>query len=136
MSKLDPVFNGEIFRKDFPLVIASNRASAQLNPVRLRYNSAGYLAGTVLARNTTDGLYQPYVDGAASGTGTAACVLFEGHGTEDFPGTASTDSCLAVGIFGGCSLFFDNLTGLDAAGEVDLGMREITDATGVKTVTF
>jgi hypothetical protein len=136
MSKLDSTFNGQIFRKDMPLVIASNRSSAVLHPVRLRYQADGYAAGTVLARNTTDGLYQAYTDGAASGTGTAAAVLFEAHGAEDFPGATSNDSCLAVGIFGGCSLFYDSLTGIDAAGEADLGMREITDATGVKTVKF
>lgn len=136
MGRIGADFNGSIFAKDFPIIIATNRASAILNPVRLRYNADGYAAGTVLARNTTDGLFQAYDDGASSGLNTASCVLFEPHGAEDFDSTASTGSCMAVGIFGGCTLFEAKLVGLDANAKTDLGAKSIIDATGVTTLKF
>lgn len=136
MSSIDVKFSGEIFRKDFPLVIASNRASAILRPVRLRYNSGGYLAGTVISRNTTDGFYDKYVDGAASGLGTANAILFEAHPVEDFDSTASTGSTIATGIFGGCVVYQDNLTGYDAAAGVDLNAKAFIDASGVNLLRF
>lgn len=136
MGKLDVSFNGSIFRKDFPMVIATNRNSALLLPVRLRYNSAGYVAGTVLARNTTDGWYEKYDDGASSGLNTAAAILFESILASDFDSTSSTGSTTAVGIFGGCTVYKDKLSGYDSAAGVDLGAKEIIDATGVTTLKF
>lgn len=136
MGSIDVNFNGEIFRYDQPLVIATNRASAVLLGVRLRYDSDGYLAGTVLARNTTDGYFQAYDSGGSSGTDTAACILFENHPVEDFDSTASTGSTVAVGIFGGCAVYKDRLTGFDSDALTDLGGREITGANGETLVLF
>lgn len=136
MGRLDVNFNGSIFRKNFPMVIATNRASAVLLPVRVRYQANGYIAGTVLARNTTDGWYQAYNDGGSSGINTARCVLFESLEAQDFDGTASTSSTTAVGIFGGCTVYKDKLVGYDAAAGVDLSVKEIIDATGVTTLKF
>lgn len=136
MAAIGANFNPNIFHKDNPIIIATNRASAILNPVRLRYNASGYPAGTVLARNTTDGLFERYDDGASSGLNTASCILFEGHPVEDFDGTGATGSCMAAGIFGGCTVFEDKLLGLDANAKTDLGAKTIIDATGVKTLKF
>lgn len=136
MGKIGADFNANVFSKDYPIVIATNRSSAILNPVRLRYQADGYAAGTVLARNTTDGLFQAYDDAGSSGTNTAACVLFEPHDVGDFDGTGATGSTMAVGIFGGCTLFEAKLVGLDAAAKTDLGARSIIDATGVTTLKF
>lgn len=136
MGLVDVKFDGSIFRKDHPIIIATNRNSALLLPVRLRYNSSGYAAGVLISRNTTDGFYDKYVDGAASGLGTANAILFEDHGVEDFDSTASTGSTAAAAIFGGCTVFKDKLTGYDAAALVDLKGREITDATGTNLVVF
>ena len=123
MGSLDVKFKGSIFHKDFPMVIATNRASAVLLPVRLRYQANGYVAGTLLARNTTDGWFQAYNDGGSSGINTASCVLFESIAPEDFDGANATGSTTAVGIFGGCTLYQNKLVGYDANGLTDLGGR-------------
>lgn len=136
MSSIDLKYSGSIFRKNFPIILACSPALALLLPVRLVYNSAGYVAGEVLARNTTSGLYQKYVDGAASGTGTASAVLFEDHPVGDFDGTsAATSTTIARGIFAGV-VFQSKLTGLDAAAITDLGGKSIIDASGVTTLKF
>lgn len=136
MASVGPESNITVFRKDFPMPIATNRSSAVMLPVQLRYNSAGVVAGTVLARNTTDGLYDTYVNSGASGTGTAACVLFESHAAEDFTSTATSGNCTAVGIFGGCTLFKASCPNIDATSETSLGMRELTDSNGVVLLKF
>jgi hypothetical protein len=136
MASTDVNFNGSVFRFDQPLVIAMNRQSAYLLGIRLRYQADGYAAGTVLARNTTDGLYQAYDDGGSSGINTAACVLFDKKAAEDFDGTASTSTTTAVGIFGGCAVYKDRLTGYDANALTDLKGRVIKGATGDDLVLF
>jgi hypothetical protein len=136
MGAVGPQFSQSVFRKDFPMPIATNRISAILLPVMLRYNSAGYVAGTVLARNTTDGLYDAYNSGGSSGTNVAACVLFEGHAAEDFNSTASSGNTGAVGIFGGCTVFKDSLPNYNAGILTDLSAKLITDASGVVLVKF
>jgi len=136
MGNIDAGFKGEITRYDQPLVIASNRASAILLGVRLRWQAGGYPSGTVLARNTTDGLYQAYASGGASGTGTAACILWTGRKPEDFDGTAATSSTVSQGIFGGCTVYKDRLTGYDAAALTALKGTEIIDASGTSLIKF
>ena len=115
---------------------ATNRASAILLPVRVRYQANGYVAGTVLARNSVDGWFQAYANGGASGLDTASCVLFESLSASDFGGTTAQDSTTAFGIFGGCTVYKDKLVGYDADAGTDLGAKEITDATGVTTLKF
>jgi hypothetical protein len=130
-------FNNQIFRKDYPMVFATNRQNAVMLPVQLAYDSGGYLTGQILALNTTSTLYQKYNSGGSSGTNTAACVLFDPHGTDDFPSTTGT--CFAAAIFGGgCTLFKTVLVAGGYTGTVatQLGMTEITDATGVTVVKY
>lgn len=136
MASVDANFKGSIFRYDQPLVIAMNRSSAVLVGVRLKYQSGGYLAGTILARNTADGYYQAYSNAGGSGTDTAACVLFEAHAAEDFDGTAATSTTAAVGIFGGCAVFKDRLTGYDSSALSDLQGRIIKGASGDDLILF
>ncbi len=137
MANIDVKFNPSIFRKDWPMVMATGRAGAKLLPVRVRYNSDGYPAGQVVARNSTDGLYQKYNDAGASGINTAVAVLFEGlEADADFDSTASSGSAMATGIFGGCMLYYDKLTGLDANALVDLGARQVIDASGIRLLDF
>jgi hypothetical protein len=133
MSSIDAKFNSEIFRKNQPMIIAADRQLAVLLPVRLAYSSAGYKAGTVLARNTTSGYYQAYDDAASSGLNTARGVLLEEHPTDDFE--SSTGTVAAVCIFAGL-VFKDNLTGLDSNGETDLSAKTIVDATGTNLLKF
>lgn len=131
MGNIDPRFTGEIFRQDHPIILACDRHLASLLPVRMRYKSGGYAAGEVVSRNTTDGLYDSYLDGAASGLGAANAILQD---KVDF-GTATSGSQIAVGIFGG-KVYSAKLTGMDAAGIVDLKGRTVIDATGVSILMF
>jgi hypothetical protein len=136
MGRVDLTFNGSIFRKDFPVIIATNRASAIMLALRVRYQADGYIAGTVMARNTTDGWFQAYDDGGSSGINTARCVLFESLAVEDFDAETALGSTTAVGIFGGCLLYKDKLVGLDANAETDLGAKTIIDASGTTLLKF
>lgn len=136
MASTDANFKGSIFRYDQPLVIAMNRQSAYMVGLRLKYQSGGYAAGTVLARNTDDGLYQAFDNGGASGIDTATCILFEAHPAEDFDGTAATSTTTAVGIFGGCAVYKDKLTGYDSSILTDLKGRLIKGATGDDLLLF
>lgn len=133
MSTIDAGFNGQIFRKDNIQVISTNRQLASLLPIRVTYALAGYYAGTVLARNTTSGLFQAYVNGGASGTGTAACILNRDINPEDF--ASSGDSQTSVGVFGG-EVFYGALIGVDAGAITNLGARQITDALGTTILKF
>lgn len=133
MSNVDARFRSEIFRKDHPMIIAQNRQLASILAVRLAYNASGYVAGQVLARNSTSGMYENYDDGASSGLDTAACILFEGHEVAEFEG--STGSVAARGIFRG-DVYKDKLVGLDSNGETDLKARTIIDATGINVLSF
>ena len=136
MGAVGPQFLQPVFRKDFPMPIATNRIGAILLPVQVRYNSAGYVAGTILARNTTDGLYDAYATGGPSGTGVAACVLFESHAPEDFTTPTTSGNTQAVGIFGGCVLFKDSLPNYAAGVLTDLSAKLIVDANGVNLLKF
>lgn len=136
MSKIGASFNQSIFRTDNPMIIATNRGSAVMLPVRLSYDIDGYPAGQVLARNTTSGLYAKYDGGGASGTDVAAAILFEPHPVEDFDPADSSGSTMAVGIFGGCTLYQDKLVDLDSDAIDDIGAKSIIDASGVKLLKF
>jgi hypothetical protein len=133
MATTDIKFSSEIFRKDNPMIIAKRRELADIGSVRLAYDADGYEAGRVVARNSTSGLYQKYVDGSASGLGTAAAVMFEAVAAGEF--ASSGDTLLSRGIFKGF-LYKDKLVGLDAAGETDLKARTIVEADGVNVLEF
>jgi hypothetical protein len=136
MANVGANFNGSIFRKDFSCVIATNRHTAVMLPVALRYNSSGVQAGTALARNTTDGLYDTWANGGASGTGTAACILFESHDASDWTDQASSGAIMAVGIFGGCTVYKGAVPNYASGVLTGLSGRVVTDASGVDTILF
>lgn len=126
-------FNPQIFRKDYPAILAKNAHLASLAGIVLKYLSAGYSAGQVLARNSVTGIYEKYVDGSASGIGDAACILLD-----DVPSTvfaSSGDTAVTRGIFAG-EVFEAKLTDLDAAAKVDLKGRSYTDASGITVFKF
>lgn len=133
-------FSGSIFRKDYPMPIAMGRQSALIHPVVLRFNSAGYIAGTILAKNTTDGVWDAYNSAGASGTNKADCVLFESHAPEDFSSTSTAASAsglvVARGIYGGCEVFQQSMPNFANGVLTDLNARLITDAQGVTTMKF
>jgi hypothetical protein len=133
MSGQDAKFSGQIFRKDFPMIIAQNRHLASIVPARIAYQSSGYKAGTVLALNSVSNQFAPYDDTASSGLNTAVGVLFKPVEVEDFP--SATGSQMARMIIGG-ELYEDKLVGLDAAAKVDLKSRTVTDTSGTKILKF
>lgn len=133
MGSTDIKFSGEIFRKDHPMILAARRDLASIKPVRLAFQTDGYVAGTVLGRNSVSGYYQAYTDAGASGQDTAVGVLFEKVEEDLF--ASSGDTRMARMIAGG-EVFEDKLTGLDAAAKTDLGSRSIVDATGVTILKF
>jgi hypothetical protein len=130
---LDAKVDTEIFRKDHPIILASNRHLATIYGVRLAYDASGYKAGTVLGRNSVDGTYAAYSNSASSGLDTAASILFEDVPAELFP--ATTGTAVARGIMGG-EVFKAKLTGLDASAITDLGARTIIGADGVEVLKF
>jgi hypothetical protein len=139
MPNVDANFVSEVLRHDDAAVIAANRQHAIFLGVRLAYQSAGYAAGTVLAKNTTDGLHYPYDDNGSSGLNTADCVLEQAVRATDFPGTGATiaSSALAPAIWGGgVVMYYDRLVGIDANGVTDLGGRRVTDVSGVNLMIF
>lgn len=126
---LDATFNGQIFRKDHPMILASNRHLATIYGVRLKNDTNGYLAGQVLAFNTVSSEYEKYSE--ASGSYDAKCILFDAIDA----GTASTGTFLARGIFGG-EVFYDKLTDIDSGAITDLGARVIQGSDGVDVLKF
>lgn len=126
----DVNYKAEIFRKDFPQLIAKSMQRLVTLPVRLAYNSAGYSQGTVLARDAADGLYKKYDDGGGTGVNTAVCVLADEVSAVDSSGTK-----LAVAIVHG-ELYNDKLVGIDANGRTDMGARTYTEADGTVIFSF
>jgi len=133
MANLDALFNGEIFRKDHPIIIAQNRHLATISPVRLAYHASGYEAGRVLARNSVSGYYERYDNGASSGLDTATSVNLDAVDATDFPSTTGT--VLARAVFGG-ELYESKLAGLDANAKTDLGSRSLVLADGTTVLKF
>lgn len=133
MANLDALFNGEIFRKDHPIIIAQNRHLATISPVRLAYHASGYEAGRVLARNSVSGYYERYDNGASSGLDTATSVNLDAVDATDFP--SATGTVLARAVFGG-ELYESKLTGLDANAKTDLGSRSLVLADGTTVLKF
>lgn len=135
MSNLDADFKSEIRRFDSPMILACNRHKATILPVRLRYNSSGYKAGEVISRNTGDGLYDKYADGASSGLGTANAILLAPQSALSFGSGSGSGSQAVQGCFAG-EVYYDKLVGIDANGITDLGGKKITDGTGTNILIF
>jgi hypothetical protein len=133
MSNLDAGFNPQIFRKDYPQIIATNIHLATLLGVRLAYNSNGYAAGACLAQNSVSGLFQLYANSGASGTGTAVCFLYAPVDVSDFP--SATGTVLERGVFTG-ELFSNLLSGNDATADGQLGARRFAGSDGITIYKF
>lgn len=120
MSSIDAKYNGEIFRKDHPQILASRRDLASIKGVQLDYDAAGYLAGQVLGIVTATGNYKSYDPGASDGSEVAVGILMFDKKVEDF--VDASDSQGTQMIVGG-EVYKDKLTGLDAAAETAMGAR-------------
>lgn len=133
MANLDAAFNPSVFRKDMPMILATNRHLATLLPVRLAYDSGGYEAGRLLALNSVSGLFQKYANGGASGTGTAVGFLFAPISVDDFP--SATGTAVERMVVGG-ELYNSKLVGVDGTATTQLGARVITDSSGTAIFKF
>jgi hypothetical protein len=134
-TAIDAEVNNQIFRTDWTNVIAIKRELAAIGPVRLQYDSAGYLGGQCLARVTSTGIFGKW--SAVSGLSTdSPCVLLENilaysEGTQGVD--ALSGGALARAIFAG---FVYQSALLDFTGASQLGGKTQTDATGIAIVKF
>lgn len=133
MGNLDAGFNPQIFRRDYPQIIATNIHLATILGVRLQYNANGYAAGVCLAQNNVSGLFTNYVNGGASGTGTAVAFLYAPVDVSDFP--SATGTVLERGVFTG-ELFSNLLTGNDGTADTQLGARRFAGSDGITIYKF
>lgn len=143
MGSIDIRFSGDVFQKNFPQIIASDRALAKLIPARFAWDAAyaasGILAGTVVARVTSTGYYTKYNNAVSGGPDVAVGVTLEDI-LFDQSATGSAPSGIGTQIgrvcVGGATLYADKLTGMDANALTDLHGREITDAGGTELLVF
>lgn len=133
MGNLDAQYNPQIFRKDYPQIIATNVHLATILGVRLAYDAAGYNAGVCLAQNSVSGLFQKYSNGGASGLGTAVAFLYAPVDVSDFP--SATGTVLERGVFTG-ELTSALLTGNDATADGQLGARKFAGSDGITIYKF
>jgi hypothetical protein len=139
MGQIDPRFSGNIFHKNYPQIIASDRALAKIIGARMAWQDDDVPAGTVVARRASDGYYVPYDDAVTGGPNVAVGVLlddvvFPASATGSGPSGAGTE--ITRVCIGGASLYYDKLVGIDAAGLVDLHGREVVDAAGTNLLVF
>jgi hypothetical protein len=127
---LDAFTSQEVFRKDHRMILAMNRHQASIVPVRLAYNANGYLAGTVLGRNSVSTHYEAYDDAHASGADTAVGILF--NDVLDMPASGTG---IGQMIIQG-QVFEAALVGLDANAKTDLKSRSVIDGTGTTILIF
>lgn len=133
MSKkgLDASFESQVFRRDFPMILASRRDLASIKSVRLELtagDTAPFKAGQVLAYDSSSKTYKKY--GAVSGSLDASCILFE---NVDAPASGST--VLERGVFGG-EVYKSALIDYEAGVLTDLGGRIITDSDETEILKF
>lgn len=136
MGSVTPNFQAPIFEYNQPLVIASNRNTAMIYGISLRYQANGYKAGTILARNTTDGKYQAYDAGGASGIDAAIAILLDAYAPEDFTDATANGYTLANGLFGQATVYKSALTGYDSAALGDLNGKLIFVDGGIELLKF
>ena len=130
MVAVDARTSGEIFRKSYPNIIASNRHHATIVGARLKYLADGYKAGQLVARNTVSGLLEKYVNGAASGTGTAYGVLL--FDVKDMPSGVN----LAANVAVKAEVYESKVIDLDSTAKTQLGGRSVVHADGVTVFMF
>lgn len=138
MSFLDPRFSGSIYRKNFPNIIASDRALAKIVAVRMAYSSTAYVAGQVIARVTATGFYSRYDDAVTGGYNTAVGVLLDEVDLTAATGSGAGGYGTGSGrmIVGGAQLYYDKLTGIDANGLTDLKARVVVDEFGTNLLVW
>lgn len=132
-SAIDAEINNQIFRKDYPMIIAKRRDLATIGAVRLQGDGADFIAGQAIARNTSTGKFQRY-SAVSGGSFDTPCVLFESVEAYRFDSSV-TGGALARAVLGGY-VFGAGLIGSNGAFITALGGKTQTDATGVAVVKF
>lgn len=120
---LDAKVDNEIFRKDFPIILALNRHLAKITPVRLAHDTDGYPAGQCLARNQSTGYFEKF-SAVSGGSIDSHCILFESIDGEQF--TGSTGTAVGRGLVA-ADVYEDNCTDLDATFKTAIGGRTIVN---------
>lgn len=133
-SAIDSEINNQIFRKDYPMVIALRRDLTQLSPVRLAGDGNDFIAGQCLARNTSTGEFQRF-SAVSGGSYDTPCVLFQSVLAYEFDATV-TSGTLARAIMSAAGLYKSKLIDYNSAFKTAISGREITDATGLTVVKF
>lgn len=129
-STFDASFSTEIFRKNWPQIIALKRELAVIQPVLLAYSASGYKAGQVLAYNSVSGVYEKY--SAASASYEAKAILpVEVKAEEQMSASANAAPALFSGY-----VYQDKLTDLDANAIADLGGKSYADASAINIFKF
>lgn len=138
----DAYVNNQVFRKDWPVILALNAHLATILPIRLaagdsQFNSNGAIAGQVLAPdNLSPPLFHRY--SAVSGTYNANCILLDSLDVSQFTATAASGNTVAArGVFGG-EVYLNNLidASTTALNSSNLGGKTITDANNVPIYKF
>lgn len=127
-TKTDASFNGQIFRKDYKQVIASNRHLASIKAIKTELE-VELMPGQVMARDTGDGLFKKY-SAVSGGSYDSVCVLLD-HLTEG----EATGTSIMKAIFGG-EVYNSALIDFDSNAQDDMGAKVITDALGDSIVKF
>jgi hypothetical protein len=130
-SAIDAEVKNEIFRTDWAAIIAYRRDLATIEPARLAYDASGYVAGQVIARTTSTGIFSKY-SAVSGGSIDSVCVLME-NVRADQQDSALSGGSLARAIFAG---YVYKAKLLDYTGASQLGGKEMTDATGITVVKF
>lgn len=130
--QFDAEVNNQIFRKDWPQILALQPHLATLLPVRLGYNANGYGAGQVLASNgASPPVFNTY--SSVSGSNTASCILMDAIDSTEF--TSPTGTSMGRGIFGGF-VYQQNLIDYNSTVLSNLGGKLITDASNIPILKF
>lgn len=133
-SSIDAEINNQIFRKDFPNIIAVRRDLANIEAGRLFNDGNDYLPGECLVRVTSTGMFKRW-SAASGGTYDTPCVLFETVSSYQFDSTV-TGGALARIIFSSAGVYKSKLIDYDAGFKTAIGGKELTGADGVTVVKF
>lgn len=125
---LDSKFTAEGFRKNFPLLLATNRHHATVIGAQLAAQASDLVAGQLLARNSVSGLYDVYASAGSSGLDTAKGILLLDAAT-------STTSQVVQILMGG-EVYKAKITGYDSDTPADLNGRVYINGAGEEIFKF
>ena len=139
MGTMDAKFNGQIFRKDNPIILAMKRELAAFIGARIVYDANGYLPGQALVRKQSDGLFYKWA-AASGGAYDSPCILFDTctqyDQFADGDGLAgASGASLVRGIIEGI-VYTNNIVGADSTFLTALHATAVVDAGGVALTKF